>query len=40
LASQAGVEVLVAGNAVFKQPDIGKACKEIKNAALSVIDAK
>lgn len=36
----AGAEVLVAGNAIFKQPDIGQACKDIKNAALSVINAK
>ena len=40
LVVRAGAEVLVAGNAVFKQPDIGKACHDIKNAALSVIDAK
>jgi len=37
---KSGAEVLVAGNAVFKQPGIGKACKDIKNAALSVINAK
>lgn len=35
LVSRAGAEVLVAGNAVFKQPDIGKACQEIKNNAIN-----
>ena len=39
LIAKAGAEVLVAGSAVFKQPDIGKACHNIKNAALSVVDA-
>jgi ribulose-phosphate 3-epimerase len=38
--AKAGAEVLVAGNAIFKQVNIGQACKDIKNAALSVIDAK
>jgi len=38
--AKVGAEVLVAGNAVFKQPDIGQACKDIKNAALSVVNAK
>jgi ribulose-phosphate 3-epimerase len=37
---KAGAEVLVAGNAIFKQVNIGQACKDIKNAALSVVDAK
>jgi ribulose-phosphate 3-epimerase len=37
LVAKAGAEVLVAGNAIFKQPDIGKACHEIKN---SVVDAE
>jgi len=40
LVAKAGAEVLVAGSAIFKQPDIGKACHDIKNAALSVVDAK
>ena len=35
--AKAGAEVLVAGNAVFKQPDIGQACHDIIN---SVIDEK
>ena len=39
LVAKAGAEVLVAGSAVFKQSDIGKACHDIKNAASSVIDA-
>lgn len=40
IVAKAGAEVLVAGNAIFKQANIGQACKDIKNAALSVIDAK
>jgi len=40
LVAEAGAEVLVAGSAIFKQPDIGKACHDIKDAALSVVDAK
>jgi len=40
LVAKEGAEVLVAGSAIFKQPDIGKACHDIKDAALSVVDAK
>jgi len=40
LVAKAGAEVLVAGSAIFKQPDIGNACHDIKNAALSIVDAK
>ena len=32
---KAGAEVLVAGNAIFKQNDIGQACREIKNSAVN-----
>jgi len=38
--AKVGAEVLVAGNAIFNQISIGKACQDIKNAALSVVDAK
>lgn len=38
--AKAGAEVLVAGNAIFKQLSIGQACQDIKNAALSVVNAK
>ncbi len=37
LVAEAGAEVLVAGNAIFNQPAIGQACKNIKDAALSAI---
>ncbi|MDR0953656.1 MAG: ribulose-phosphate 3-epimerase [Elusimicrobiota bacterium] len=37
LASKAGADALVAGNAVFGQGDIEKAIKEIRQAALSVL---
>jgi ribulose-phosphate 3-epimerase len=40
LVVKAGAEVLVAGSAIFKQPDIGKACQDIKKVALSVFNEK
>jgi ribulose-phosphate 3-epimerase len=33
LVVNAGAEVLVAGNAIFKQPNPGEACRQIKNSA-------
>lgn len=38
--AKAGAEILVAGNAVFNQPDIGEACRRIKKSALSAINAE
>lgn len=35
--AKAGAEVIVAGNAIFNQPNIGQACRDIKDAGLSVI---
>jgi ribulose-phosphate 3-epimerase len=37
---QAGAEVLVAGNAIFKQDDIGRACQKLKALALSSIASR
>jgi len=37
---KAGAEVLVAGSAIFKQDDIGRACKRLKSLALSNIGSR
>jgi ribulose-phosphate 3-epimerase len=37
---KAGAEVLVAGSAIFKQDDIGRACKRLKSLALSSIGSR
>ena len=37
---KAGAEVLVAGSAIFKQDNVGRACKKLKALALSSIESR